>query len=226
MNDMAEEKTFEYVVEGKFVPGDWAAVLREKGKVDSRKRSYLTFRMFVGPRWQALVDGVGFAVILGAMAYFSWREWMVEKEGAEIGVTICFLVFGTLLLINGVNKYRRYGTCQFMRDAKRGRRIKYIVTKEGIEIDEGQDVLQMSWHMVRWVCWVRDGVYLEVSKKRYAMLKRDCFRTEADWEACALVVYRKMNQCAKCGYLLKGSVSDGCPECGDDLVEQVRKLSR
>ncbi|WP_432798051.1 hypothetical protein [Poriferisphaera sp. WC338] len=68
-------------------------------------------------------------------------------------------------------------------------------------------------------------VYVAIDNGLFFVFPRRFFIDDVQWDAFRLMLYRHVGQCAKCGYLLKGSVSDGCPECGDDLMAQVRRLT-
>jgi hypothetical protein len=77
--------------------------------------------------------------------------------------------------------------------------------------------VKWKWDALASAKLMRQRVLLCIDSNTYFLFVRPMFDSDADWRAFRLLVKRQKCKCHRCDYLLKGSQSDTCPECGTPI---------
>ena len=98
--------------------------------------------------------------------------------------------------------------------------IKYHITDHGVEARRSRETISQQWDAFTTIHDTPDLLVLRSHGLSMAIFPRRFFASDEDWQTFAIEARRRLGRCRACGYHLKGSISDACPECGKSLAPE------
>ncbi len=168
------------------------------------------FRLFrrAGQRsWKRVIIGCLAGGAFGVIGIFIGIDYLLALfVGFVIGM------FYSVIAIRLMMR-RRLGRSSLLTD-----QIEYEINKDAIESRLPYSQSTYKWGAFSAVQDTPDLLVLVISESSMLIFPRRFFATDADWQAFSREARRRLGHCRACGYNLKGSVSDTCPECGVALA--------
>ncbi|MEX0655712.1 MAG: YcxB family protein [Phycisphaeraceae bacterium] len=98
--------------------------------------------------------------------------------------------------------------------------IQYTFDHEAMAFQTRWIEARMKWPSFASYRFSHQIVLLYRDDNEYQVISRRYFANDEQWLQFRLLVKRSLGKCDKCGYLLCGSASDACPECGHPLLPE------
>jgi hypothetical protein len=94
---------------------------------------------------------------------------------------------------------------------------KWTFSWQGIHIEDDHSDTNLKWDLVTQAVVTTRYVLLGLGTGPYHTFASPMFSTQSDWHNFRSAIIRNFVGCRACGYDLRGTVSDTCPECGKPI---------
>ncbi len=95
---------------------------------------------------------------------------------------------------------------------------RWEFSSTGVKLERNHELSTWTWSAFPTALQSDRVVVIHFTPPTYHVFSRTMFEDDESWRRFRALVRRQLMGCEQCGYTLKGSVADTCPECGHPIA--------